>query len=163
MGDDVVMDDYGRSAATKNAQKMARILDAAKPNQANEFGLDENRIIELYQLWLIVRSWMRTPDYAKLYGDAMLFPRAPKPNPGGAKDVDLVRVAIKGFANTNDKDNDTKHRKDAFDLAQNRMINFMLVYQTALAKQSKARADELKRKLQKAKEDVRLNYKKYWQ
>jgi len=156
-------DDRDRIAATKNAQKMARILDAAKASQVNEVGLNEDQIIELYRLWLIVGSWTKSPDFAKLYGDKFLLPHAPKPNPGGTKDLDLLRVAVKGFVYTNDKDNDASHRSGAFDLVHNRMINFMLVFQTALAKQSRSKADALKKKLLEARDYVSLNYNKHWQ
>lgn len=156
-------DEYSNNAAAKNAQKMVRILDAAKPSQTDPFGLAEDQVVTLFQLWLIVGSWAHTPDYVNLYRDQMLYPRAPKPNPGGNKDLDLVRPAIKGVANTYGKDTDTNRLKGAFDLANDRMKNFMLAYQAALAKKSTAKAEDLKRKLLKAAEDVRQNYKKYSQ
>jgi hypothetical protein len=156
-------DEYSNSAAAKNAQKMARILDAAKPTQTDPFGLAEDRVVELFQLWLIVGSWAQSADYVNLQKDGMLYPRAPKPNAGGNKDLDLVRPAIKGVAETFSKSADTNRLKGAFDLAHDRMKNFMLAYQAALAKKSTAKAEDLKRKLMKAAEDVRQNYKKYWQ
>jgi len=156
-------DEFGNNAAAKNAQKMTRILDAAKPSQMDAFGLAEDRVVELFQLWLIVGSWAKSPDYVNLYKDQMLYPRAPKPNPGGTTDLDLVRPAIKGVAETFGKSTDENRLKNAFDLAHNRMINFMLQYQADLAKKSTAKAEQLKSKLTKAAEDVRLNYKKYWQ
>jgi hypothetical protein len=156
-------EEVSRAAAAKNAQKMVQIVDAAKPSQADPFGLAEDRIVALFQLWLIVGSWVQTPEYVNRYKDGMLYPRAPKPNPSGHKDLDLVRPAIKGVAETYGKDADTNRLKGAFDLAHGRMINFMLAYQADLAKKSTVKAEELKRKLMKAAEDVRQNYKKYWQ
>ncbi len=110
------------NAAAKNAQKMVRILDAAKPSQTDPFGLAEDQVVTLFQLWLIVGSWAQTSEYVNLHKDGMLYPRAPKPNPGGNKDLDLVRPAIKGVANTYGKDTDTNRLKGAFDLAHGRMI-----------------------------------------
>jgi hypothetical protein len=156
-------EDFARAAAAKNAQKMVRILDAAKPSQTDPFGLAEDQVVTLFQLWLIVGSWAQTSEYVNRHKDGMLYPRAPKPNPGGTKDLDLVRPAIKGVAETYGKDTDTNHLKGAFDLAHGRMINFMLAYQAALAKKSTAKVEELKKKLNKAADDVRQNYKKYWQ
>jgi hypothetical protein len=156
-------EDFARAAAAKNARKMVQILDVAKPSQADPFGLTDDQVVTLFQLWLIVGSWAKSADYVNHNKDQMLYPRAPKPNPGGHKDLDLVRPAIKGVAETYGKDADTSHHRGAFDLAHGRMINFMLAYQAALAKKSTAKAEELKRKLLKAAEDVRQNYKKYWQ
>src|ERR1700752_676357 len=91
-------DEYSNNAAAKNAQKMVRILDTAKPSQTDPFGLAEDQVVTLFQLWLIVGSWGKTADYVNLYKDGMLYPRAPKPTVGGHKDLDLVRPAIKGVA-----------------------------------------------------------------
>lgn len=156
-------EDYARAAAARNAQKMVKILDVAKSSQADPFGLTDDQVVTLFQLWLIVGSWAKSADYVNLYKDGMLYPRAPKPNPGGTKDLDLVRPAIKGVAETYGKDTDTNRLKGAFDLANDRMKNLMLAYQAALAKKSTAKVEELKRKLNKAADDVRQNYKKYWQ
>ena len=118
------MDSYDRNAATANVKHMLRIMDqAAKPNQASEVGFDEARIIDLYRLWLIVGSWMRTPDYAQIYGTQMQLPRAPRPAPGGAKYSTLLHVALKQLAHINENDNDTKHRRSSFDLAHDRMFD----------------------------------------
>jgi len=156
-------DEFANNAAARNAQKMVKILDAAKPSQTDAFGLTDDQVVSLFQLWLIVGSWAKTDNYVNLYKDQMLYPRAPKPNPGGTKDFDLVRPAIKGVAETFGKDTAENRLTGAFDLANGRMINFMLAYQAAVAKKSTAKAEQLKSKLTKAAEDVRLNYKKYWQ
>lgn len=156
-------DDYSNSAAAKNAQKMVKILDAAKPSQADPFGLTDDQVVQLFQLWLIVGSWAQADNYVNVHKDGMLYPRAPKPNPGGTKDLDLVRPAVKGVAETFSKSADTSRLKGAFDLAHDRMKNLMLAYQAALAKKSTAKVEELKRKLNKAADDVRQNYKKYAQ
>lgn len=156
-------DDYSNSAAAKNAQKMVKILDAAKPSQADPFGLTDDQVVQLFQLWLIVGSWAQADNYVNVHKDGMLYPRAPKPNPGGTKDLDLVRPAVKGVAETFSKSVDTSRLKGAFDLAHDRMKNLMLAYQAALAKKSTAKVEELKRKLNKAADDVRQNYKKYAQ
>jgi hypothetical protein len=156
-------DEQSNNAAARNAQKMVKILDAAKPSQTDAFGLTDDQVVNLFQLWLIVGSWAQASEYVNRHKDGMLYPHAAKPNPGGTKDLDLVRSAIRGVANTFGKDADTNHQKGAFDLAHDRMKNFMLAYQAALAKKSTSKVEELKRKLNKAADDVRLNYKKYSQ
>ena len=62
----------------------------------------------------------------------------------------------------NANDNDTKHRRGAFDLAHERMFDFMYAYLTALAQQSKTRSDALRRKLQPIPAYVQANYGKHW-
>jgi len=159
----VVMDSYGRNAATANVKHMLRIMDqAATPNKANEVGFNEDRIVELYRLWLIVGSWMRTPEYAKMYGTPMQFLRTPRPIQADVKYSTLLHVALKQLAYINENDNDTKHRRSAFDLAQDRMRDFMYAFHTALAKQSKARADAFAQKLQPIPGYVQVQYSKHW-
>jgi hypothetical protein len=156
----VVMDTYDRNAATANVKQMLYILgEAAKPN---EVGFNEDRMVELYRLWLIVGSWMRTPEYWRNYGIQLGFLRAPGAISGNLKYSDLLRVALKNLAEVNEKDNDTKHRRAAFDRAQERMFDFMYAFHTALAKQSKARADAFRQKLQPIPAYVAKNYQKHW-
>jgi hypothetical protein len=161
--DGVVMDTYDRSAATTNVKHMLRIMDqAATPNKANDVGFDEERMVNLYRYWLIVGSWMRTPEYAKIYGPPMAMPRAPRPAASGAKYSTLLHVALKQLAHLNENDNDTKHRRAAFDLAQDRMQDFMYAYHTALAKQSQIRANAFRQKLEPIPTYVRVHYTKHW-
>jgi hypothetical protein len=156
--DGVTTNPLSRSATTANVKKMLLILDqAAKPNQAKEVGFDEGRIIELYRLWLIVGSWMHTPDYAKQYGVALQNPRALK-RPTGVKQSDLLRSALKRLAEV-DRDNDSKHRRDAFDYAELCMSDFMFAFRTVL-KQDPIRAKALDQKLQPIPDDVKINYQK---
>ena len=160
--DGVTTDPRARSATTANVQKMLRILDqAAKPNQAKEVGFDEARIIELYRLWLIVGSWMHTPDYAKQYGLALQNPRALK-RPTGAKQSDVLRSGLKRLAEVSERDNDTKHRRDAFDYAQTCMSDFMYSFRTVL-KQDPIRAKALDQKLLPIPDDIKMNYQKHAQ
>jgi hypothetical protein len=157
------MDSYDRGAATANVKHMLRIMDqAAKPNKDKEVGFDEDRIVELYRYWLIVGSWMRTPEYARTYGTPMQFLRTPRPTPGGVKYSALLHAALKQLAYINENDNDTKHRRSSFDLAQDRMQDFMYAFHTNLAKQSKARADAFVQKLRKIPDYVRMHYGKHW-
>ena len=159
----VVIDTYDRNAATANVNYMLRILDqAAKPNKAHEVGFDGDRMVELYRLWLIVGSWMRTPEYWRYYGIQLGFLRAPGAISGNLKYSDLLRVALKNLAYVSERDADAKHRREAFDRAQERMFDFMYAFQTALAKQSKARSEAFRQKLQPIPSYVANNYDKHW-
>jgi hypothetical protein len=158
--DGVVLDTFDRSAATANVNQMLRILDAAaKPGHV---GFDEDRMVELYRLWLIVGTWMRTREYGRYYGIQLGFLRAPGAISGNLKYSDLLRAALKTLADLSEKDNDSKHRRAAFDRAQERMFDFMYAFHTALAKQSKARAEAFRQKLQPIPAYVAKNYDKHW-
>jgi hypothetical protein len=161
--DGVVMDSYDRSAATANVKHMLRIMDqAATPNKANDIGFDEERMVNLYRYWLIVGSWMRTPEYAKIYGPPMAMLRAPRPATGGAKYSALLHAALKQLAHFSETNNDTKQRRSVFDLAQDRMQDFLYAFHTALAKQSQISANAFRQKLQAIPDYVRVHYTKHW-
>ena len=161
--DGVVLDDHDRSAATANVKIMLRIMEqAATPNKAKEVGFNEARVTDLYRFWLIVGSWMRTPQYATIYGKQMQFLREPRLPFGGAKYSALLHAALKQLAYTNERDNDTKNRRAAFDLAHERMFDFMYAFHSALAKESKPRADAFRQKLQPIPDQVRVHYVMNW-
>lgn len=156
----VVTSGYERDAATANVNQMLFLM--AKPNKENKVGFDDDRVVQLYQLWLIVGSWMRTAEYWRYYGIQLAFNRAPGAISGNLKYSDLLQVALKNLATVNEKDNDAKHRRAAFDRAQERMFDFMYAYHTVLGKQSKARAEAFRQKLLSAQEYVKKNYEKHW-
>lgn len=156
----VVMDTHDRSAVTANVNQMLRILgEAAKPGQV---GFGEDRMVDLYRLWIIVGTWMRSREYWKSYGIPLGFLRAPGAISGNLKYSDLLREALKKLAYVSEKDNDTKNRRAAFDRAQERMFDFMYAFHTALAKQGKARAEAFRLKLQPVPAYVAKNYEKHW-